>query len=85
MALHAPLGATRRTKHKVVARARVLPRVRHNKPSIEASGPSQLLDDSPSVWNELKGTLTSASSVISLSPVTSSAQDDSTSELLRFL
>jgi hypothetical protein len=73
-----------RTKLKVVARARST-RARRNKPSIEASGPSQPLDDSLSVCNELKGTLTSASSVISLSPVTSSAQDDSTSELLRFL
>ena len=72
-------------KLKVVARARVFPRARRNKPSIEASGPSQQLDDSLPLWNELKGTLTSASSVISLSPVTSSAQDDSTSELLRFL
>lgn len=33
----------------------------------------------------LKGTLISAASVHSLSPVTSSAQDDSISELLRFL
>ena len=35
--------------------------------------------------NALKGLLESAASVHSLSPVTSSAQDDSTSELLRFL
>ena len=37
------------------------------------------------LWNGLKGTRTPAASVYSLSPVTSSAQDDSTSELLRFL
>ena len=36
-------------------------------------------------WNALKGTRAPAASVCSLSPVTSSAQDDSTSELLRFL
>ena len=35
--------------------------------------------------NALKGALISAASVHSLSPVTSSAQDDSISELLRFL
>jgi hypothetical protein len=35
--------------------------------------------------NALKGLLESTASVHSLSPVTSSAQDDSTSELLRFL
>ena len=35
--------------------------------------------------NALKGACASAASVIGLSPVTSSAQDDSTSELLRFL
>ncbi len=36
-------------------------------------------------WNALNGACKSAISVHSLSPVTSSAQDDSTSELLRFL
>ena len=83
MARSAALRASR-AKLKVVVRARFT-RARRNQPLIEASGLSQPLDSALPALNELKGTLTSASSVISLSPVTSSAQDDSTSELLRFL
>ena len=43
------------------------------------------LRDSTTSLNALKGARISLASVHSLSPVTSSAQDDSTSELLRFL
>ena len=69
-----------RAKLKVVVRPRC---GQSNKPSIEAMGLS--LKYCYERRNELKGTLTPASSVHSLSPVTSSAQNDSTSELLRFL
>ena len=69
-----------RAKPRVVASSRC---ERSNKPSFEAMGLSLTYQRERS--NELKGTLTPASSVHSLSPVTSSAQDDSTSELLRFL
>src|SRR5262249_48550984 len=54
---------------------------RRAKPCIEV----QRADHPPHSCNAFKGTRESLASVHSLSPVTSSAQDDSTSELLRFL
>ncbi len=71
--LHAPLSALCLRQHCVMQAVSTL---------LNALSPASLREAASSALN---GACKSAISVPSLSPVTSSAQDDSTSELLRFL